>query len=98
MSVPAPASTALVGGPEPGAQVHRAHTGVITAFVAAGIAFTGLAAGCPTCARCSRLTPSQLGLLLLAVSSGGGALAAVVGLAVRPHRRRPRAAVRSRRC
>jgi MFS family permease len=73
--VPAPASTPLIGGPEPGPQAHRAHTGVITAFVAAGIAFSGLAARLPDVRALLALTPSQLGLLLLAVSS-----AAVISL------------------
>ena len=75
MSVPAPASTPLIGGPEPGAQTHRAHIAVITAFVAAGIAFSGLAARLPDVRALLALTPSQLGLLLLAVSS-----AAVISL------------------
>jgi hypothetical protein len=75
VSVPAPASTPLIGGPEPGAQAHRAHIGVITAFVAAGIAFSGLAARLPDVRALLALTPSQLGLLLLAVSS-----AAVISL------------------
>ena len=75
MSVPAPATTPLIGGPEPGAQAHGAHIGVITAFVAAGIAFSGLAARLPDVRALLALTPSQLGLLLLAVSS-----AAVISL------------------
>lgn len=75
MPVPAAASTPLLGGPEPGPHVHRAHLGVITAFVAAGIAFSGLAARLPDVRALLALTPSQLGLLLLAVSS-----AAVISL------------------
>jgi MFS family permease len=75
VSVPAPASTPLIGGPEPGAQTHRAHIAVITAFVAAGIAFSGLAARLPDVRALLVLTPSQLGLLLLSVSS-----AAVISL------------------
>ena len=53
-----------------GALVRRAHVGVMTAFIAAGIAFTGLASRIPDVRGLLDLTPSQLGLLLLAVSTG----------------------------
>ena len=52
------------------APVRRAHVGVMTAFVAAGIAFTGLASRIPDVRGLLGLTPSQLGLLLLAISTG----------------------------
>jgi MFS family permease len=57
-------------GTGPGAQVRRAHAGVMTAFLTAGIAFAGLASRIPDVRELLALTPSRLGLLLLAMSTG----------------------------
>jgi MFS family permease len=65
VQVGGPAVAAVGGGP-----VRRAHVGVITAFVTAGIAFTGLASRIPDVRGLLGLTPSELGLLLLAISTG----------------------------
>jgi MFS family permease len=62
--------TATAGGMDPGATVRLAHVGVITAFITAGIAFTGLASRIPDIRALLGLAPSQLGLLLLAMSAG----------------------------
>lgn len=58
------------GGTTENARVRSAHVGVILAFVAAGLAFTGLASRLPDVRTLLGLTPSQLGLLLLALSAG----------------------------
>jgi MFS family permease len=60
--------TAAGVGPEP--RVRRAHLGVTTAFVAAGLAFAGLASRIPDVRELLGLSPSELGLLLLAMSTG----------------------------
>ena len=62
--------TATADGMDPGAPVRLAHAGVITAFITAGIAFTSLASRIPDVRALLALAPSQLGLLLLAMSVG----------------------------
>ena len=68
MSVHVQGPTAAGVGPEP--RVRRAHLGVTTAFVAAGLAFAGLASRIPDVRELLGLSPSELGLLLLAMSTG----------------------------
>ena len=70
MSVHVQGSAASAGGIGPGSRVRRAHIGVMTAFIAAGLAFAGLASRIPDVREVLGLTPSGLGLLLLAMSSG----------------------------
>jgi MFS family permease len=62
--------TAHADGNGPSPRVRRAHLGVGAIFVGAGIAFAGLASRIPDVRDVLGLTPSGLGLLLLAMSSG----------------------------
>ena len=70
MNVQVQGSVTGAHGDAPEPRVRRGPRGVMAAFIAAGVAFAGLASRLPDMRALLGLGPSQLGLLLLAVAAG----------------------------
>ena len=70
------ADVTTTAGPLPSAQLLRARTAVVVAFIAAGLAFSSFIARTPALRDSLDLSTAQLGLLLLCMSGGAVAGAA----------------------